>query len=258
MLVTVITPVLNGRQSIGETIASVQGQKDQSVQHIIVDGGSVDGTIELVRNFPDITLLTGLDNGIYEALNKGLRKASGVVVGTLHAGDRFDDCHVLRDVANIFKNSKDLDVLVGQVTYEMPDGPLLRKYKNVSLNNSNLKLGLMPAHTGTFVKRRLLDELNYYDSTYRIAGDFDLFRRIHQKNGVTLRLIPRTITTMSFGGSSGQTPKKLSIKNKEILRSLRAGGIDGTRPLIYLRFFFKSLEFRLNWRWCRKFFNFRS
>ncbi len=211
--ITVVTVVYNGISSIENAIKSVISQSYSNIEYVVVDGASTDGTIKLLEKYSKKGIdlwATGKDKGIYDAMNKGVKLASGEVVYFLNADDKFYSKDVLANVAKVFAEKK-VDLVFGDVLFSYPsEGEEMRVSRNFSLNE--LKNGTMPPHQGTFVKRSLLIE-NPFEITYKSSSDFDWFCRVAKK-GIASEKLNEIIAIFTSGGvSSG----KVSYKETELV-----------------------------------------
>lgn len=242
---TVITVCLNAQDTIAETLASVATQHWKNVEHVIIDGGSTDATIE--RLAPYRSSLTAVvsepDGGIYEAMNKGLSLASGDIVAFLNADDAYADRRVLSDVATLFSLAP-IDAVYGDVIYVRRDAPMkaVRHYDSSAFTPRKLAFGWMPAHPALFVRREIFLRDGFFDPNYRIAGDFEFVARIFSKPNFTFTYIPRVLTHMRSGGASAFGWRSMLTVNMEILKACRSNGINTSYAKLLTRYPRKLLE----------------
>lgn len=232
--VSIITVCLNSEVDISQTINSVLSQKYVHKEFIVIDGASTDSTIDLIKNYAeDIDhFVSEQDNGIYDALNKGIKCASGDVVGILHAGDVFYDNCVVGDVAKLFKDNKSFELISGNVVFfDFQRSKLLRKYRSNNFRPWMLRFGFMPPHTGSFIKRNVLQNLNGYRDDLRSASDFDFFVRFFGCDAFKFASFDRDIVKMKMGGMSTSGIESYQRTSNELLISCRDNNL-------YTNFFF--------------------
>jgi glycosyltransferase involved in cell wall biosynthesis len=227
---SVITAVFNGMGTIAEAVASVRGQQGVSLEHIILDGGSTDGTGTWLRGHQDhrTRLVIEADAGIYDALNKGFARASGEVVGLLHADDLFAHEQVLARIAQAFTDPA-LDAVYGDLQYVHREDPsrIVRQWQSGAFTPARLKFGWMPPHPTLFVRRAVMARLGPYDLSYRIAADYEFMLRLLTDPGYRIAYLPEVLVKMRVGGISNRSLKNLLQKSREDLRAMRAHRVGG-------------------------------
>ncbi len=239
--ISIITSVYNNREMIEGAISSVASQikNKLKVEHLVVDGGSIDGTCEVISSLManHIIFRSEKDNGIYDALNKGLRLASGEVVGILHSDDFFSDENVLADVHDLFEAGA--DVVYGDLLYvDRKNGTsIIRDWKAGFFTELDLEMGWMPPHPTFFFKRKLLKEKGYFDTNFRIAGDYEYMLRFLTDKNLRVAYCPRVLTHMRMGGISNKSLKSILKKMKE---DLTVAGKYFDMPLLTI--FFKNIR----------------
>ena len=222
--VSIITICLDSELDISHTINSVLSQQYTNMEFIVIDGASTDSTVDLIKNYAaDIDhFVSEPDNGIYDALNKGFNRAAGDVIGILHAGDVFcDDC-VVGDVAKLFTDNKSIELVSGNVLFfDFQKSKTIRKYRSNNFRPWMLRFGFMPPHTGSFIKRHVLKNLNGYRDDLRSASDFDFFVRFFGCDAFEFASFDRDIVKMKMGGMSTSGIKSYQRTSNEILISCR-------------------------------------
>ena len=171
------------------------------IENIIIDGKSNDDTIAICKQFPHISkIISETDNGIYDAFNKGLKLASGDIIGFLNSDDIFYNNNCLQMIANAF--DEETDAVFGNLDYLDYEGKVTRKWRSKSFVNGAFKKGWMPAHPTFYCKKEVYDKLGNYDSNFKIAGDFELMLRFLEKHRIKTKFINNTIIYMTSGGVS--------------------------------------------------------
>ncbi|PWG62948.1 glycosyltransferase family 2 protein [Spiribacter halobius] len=235
MKISVITATYNSAQRIDGALDSLAEQTMQNVEHVVIDGGSTDGTVRRVgsaKRVPEI-VVSEPDRGIYDALNKGLALATGDVVGFLHSDDRYADEHVLERVMAEFV-ATDCDAVYGDLEYVAhgPEARVIRYWKGRPYSPRLLRRGWMPAHPTFFMKRRLYEKLGGFDVSYRIAGDYESMLRYFLA-GIDTRYVPHVLVRMRLGGASNGSVAGVLRKMAEDYRAIRHYGVGGAVTLMY-------------------------
>lgn len=235
MKVSIITVAYNAASTIAETLQSVAGQDYTDIEHIVVDGGSTDGTLSIVQGCLSVSRFTsGPDRGIYDAMNKGNALATGDVFGILNADDLYANDQVISTVARILEQEQ-LDAVFGDVSFFRPEEPgrVVRRYRSSSFRPSRIAWGWMPAHPALFFHRRVFERLGGYRTDYRIAGDFEFIARAFHSTGLRYRYLPEVFVNMRMGGVSTGGLRNTLLLNREVLKACRENGIY-TNPLMIL------------------------
>lgn len=227
--ISVITVCFNSEQTIKRTLQSIKDQDYNNVEFIIVDGGSKDGTLKIIENsgVSVSKLISEPDNGIYDAMNKGLRVASGEIIAFLNADDQYATYSVLSQVVKTIHEQK-LDAVLGDVAFFDKNNPgrIVRRYRSDRFTPERLAWGWMPAHPALFLSRSVIQRVGYFKSEYRIAGDFDYIARAFYGGNLKYRHIPDILVHMQDGGVSTAGWRSKVLLNKEVLQSCRENGIS--------------------------------
>jgi glycosyltransferase involved in cell wall biosynthesis len=245
MKISVITVCYNSQATIERSIQSVVDQQWSEVEHIVIDGGSTDGTLEILERFrPHLTsLVSEPDKGIYDAMNKGLARASGEVVCFLNADDQYADPTVLTEVAQQMRTHK-LDALVADVGFFKAGEPtrMIRRYRSDRFSPQKLAWGWMPAHPGFFLKREVAQRVGLFKTDYRIAGDYEFVVRAFHGHKLRYRHLPRVLVNMQAGGASNNGWRAKVLLNQEVLRACRENGVSTNMAKILSKYPAKLLE----------------
>lgn len=199
-LVSVVTVCVNAAATIATTLDSVRAQTWRPLESVVVDGGSRDGTQDIVARYADITgtVVSEPDRGIYDAMNKGIDLARGEILHFLNADDSFVDEGAVAAAASIFTAEPDVDLVFGNAIYRSSDGAFLRRFKRV--NARNLLYGDL-CHQVVFVRRRVFERFGRFNLEYRINADYDWMLRVF-RGGARVRYLPRAIVYYDAGGLS--------------------------------------------------------
>jgi glycosyltransferase involved in cell wall biosynthesis len=203
----------------------MQGHAD--VEHLVIDGSSKDGTLEIVRSHsnPQIHLISEPDKGIYDAMNKGLALASGEIVGFLNSDDFYADGAVLAKIANAFQDPV-VEACYADLVYVTQDtSRVVRYWKSKPFTKGDFAKGWCPAHPTFYVRRSVIERLGYFDQSYKLAADVELMMRYLERGQVRTAYIPHLLVRMRLGGATNQSWKNIVQQNKEIFAALRKNGI---------------------------------
>lgn len=232
--ISIVTAVYNNREVVVDAIESILAQSFSNVELVLIDGGSTDGTLDALATYRDrISVLTSEpDGGIYDALNKGIRLASGDVVGFLHSDDLLADEHALKRVADAFTDPE-VDAVYGDLVYVRRGDPteVVRYWRAGEFTVDVLGSGWMPPHPTFYVRRHLYDRLGGFDVTYRIAADYDCMLRFLTK-GIRVKYLPHLLVKMRMGGASNRSIGNMLLKSREDYRALKQNRIGALRALI--------------------------
>ena len=247
MKISIITVCYNSESTIEDTIKSVINQTHDNIEYIIVDGGSNDKTIDIINSYSDKInkFISEKDNGIYDAINKGINISSGDIIGILNSDDYFFDNTIISNIVNIFKCNNNIDSLIGDINFVNNNNKITRNYKSLNWSPSLFKFGIMPPHPTFYCKRNLYHKFGLYNNTYKIAGDFDLLIRFLYVNKIRYHYYPKVMVIMRLGGISTRGIKSIITINKEILHSCLSNNIKTNYIFIYLKYFKKLFQYKL-------------
>lgn len=234
--ISVITSVFNNKETIGDAIRSVRAQSYKNIEYLVIDGASTDGTIEVIKSFQaqiDV-MQSEPDDGIYDGLNQGVRLANGDVVGFMHSDDLFANSEVLGRIAKIFSDPA-VDAVYGDLVYTKKDAAetVVRYWRSGEFSASGLLKGWMPPHPTLYVRKAVYDRLGLFDTSYRIAADYDFILRLLTTKGIQIRYIPEVLVCMRLGGASNRSLKNLLQKSLEDYRALKRNGVGGLGTLVF-------------------------
>ncbi len=249
--VTVITVVRNAVDTIERTIRSVASQSYLNVEHIIIDGASTDGTSDIIRRHAatGTKCIFESDKGLYDGMNKGIRLATGGVIGFLHADDYYAHDHILEDIALVM-GSESLDAVFGDAAFFKPEQPqrLVRRYCSARFRPERVSWGWMPAHPALYVRRELFEQIGLFQTDYRIAGDFEWVARVFRSRVVRYRYLPEVLVHMRMGGISTGGWRNTLLLNREVMRACRENSIATNWFKILSKYPAKLLEFACPFR----------
>lgn len=246
--ISLVTVTYNSGTTLRDTFQSVLAQTYKNVEYIVVDGLSKDNTMDIVREYEPqfegrMKWISEKDKGLYDAMNKGVRMATGDVVGILNSDDFFTANDVLEKVAAGF--DEQTDAVYGDLHYVHPDDlqHSVRYYSSKIFKRNLMRMGFIPAHPTFYCRRECFDKFGYYKTDYKIAADFDLLLRFVYVNRIRIKYLPMDMVTMRTGGASTNGLKSRMGGMNEHLRSLRENGVKSNRFILSLRYFYKITEY---------------
>ena len=246
--VSIITVCYNSENTINDAIKSVLSQTYPEIEYIIVDGLSTDNTINIINSFGKhiFKFISEPDQGIYDALNKGIKSANGDIIGILHSDDFFYDNSIISKVADAFTNSN-IDAIYGDVQFVDSNdiSRIVRQYSSKNFSLAKFRYGIMPAHPTFYVRREIFERFGYYKADYKIAADFEILLRFMLINNIQCKYLNFPFVRMRTGGISNRTFLSRYLLNKEVLRACRENGIKTNYFLIYSKYLIKMWEFIL-------------
>lgn len=233
MKVSLITATYNSAHTIADCLESIHRQSYRNIEHIVIDGLSKDNTLEIVENhkIPFTTVFSGKDKGIYDAMNKGLQRATGDIIGILNSDDFYADEAVIADVVKAFEDPS-IDAVYGDLVYvdSRDTSRQLRYWKSGLMKPNSFLKGWMPPHPTFFVRKKLYEQYGGFETSLKSAADYELMLRFLYRYKVKAHYIPRVLVRMRVGG----------ISNKSLLNRLRANREDrqawkmnGLKPRFY-------------------------
>lgn len=249
MKISVITIAFNAADTIEETIRSVLSQDCDSLEYILIDGGSTDGTMEIVEGYRHAfsKIVSEPDRGIYDAMNKGLALASGDLIALLNADDVYAHSSVLNSVCkSIVDNGVEACYADLEYVHRKNPAKIVRKWTSGAYNRLNFKRGWMPPHPAFFVKREVYEKYGYFNTDLKTSADYELMLRFLYRHEVAVTYLPETVVKMKVGGQSNQSIHNRIKANKEDRKAWEINGLDPGR----LTFVMKPLR-KLNQYWKR-------
>lgn len=239
MKISLITVCYNSAATIEKTILSVTAQTYANIEYIVVDGNSNDGTLSIIRNHEDkIThWISEPDKGLYDAMNKGIKMATGDLVGILNSDDTFYSDTILEEIA-AFHTANAIDASVGNIMQHQENGKVVRVYSSKYWSPEKLKIGFMPPHPSIFFKRELFEKFGLYELGFIIGADYELITRFFLKERINWNYSGITTTAMLVGGLSSSGSSSYKLITKEIQKALEMNGI-----------LFSTLKIKLRWVW---------
>lgn len=238
MLVSIITVCFNSEETIRDTIESVLSQDYPEIEYLVVDGGSTDGTMKIVREYENRIhkIISERDRGIYDAMNKGISNANGDVIGILNSDDTYIDSNSVSKLVNKLIESGSDSVYADLIVVERFNiNRALRYYDSSFFSPEKFRYGWMPAHPTFFVKKSVYDCVGRFSLDYKIASDYEMLIRILWVHKFKYAYLPEPVIRMRYGGASSAGIARNWILNKEIVVACRKHGIWTALPLLVLK-----------------------
>jgi glycosyltransferase involved in cell wall biosynthesis len=230
MKISIITVTLNSASVINHCLDSVQHQKHDDIEHIIIDGASTDGTLLLLESKREQfkVLISEPDKSIYDAMNKGIKVATGDIIGFLNSDDFYASNNVLSGVASIFKDNPFLDACYADLIYidSYDTSKNIRYWQSSKFVSGLFAKGWCPPHPTFFVRRSVYQRFGNFDLNYRIASDIELMMRFLEVQKINSRYIPELWIKMRLGGTTNKNFKNIVMQNKEVLHALKSHNLS--------------------------------
>jgi glycosyltransferase involved in cell wall biosynthesis len=217
MKISVITATYNSSATVKDTLTCIRAQDHPDIEHLIIDGGSTDNTAEIVASYPHVAKwISEKDNGLYDAMNKGIRLATGEIIGILNSDDIYVDASVLSDVARAFEDASVMTVFADlqYVHYDDLDR-IKRTWITGPLKKNSFYYGWMPPHPTFFVRKEVYQRAGVFNTDLRSAADYEIMLRILVRHGLSSYYIPRVIVKMRVGGVSNNSLRNRLRANRE-------------------------------------------
>ncbi len=234
--ISVITAVYNRADSITQAVQSVQAQSWPNVEHVVIDGASTDGTLQALQACMNAQTVwvSEPDKGIYDALNKGLARATGDVLGFMHSDDFYADNDVLQSVAAAFANPA-VDAVYGDLDYvaKADTARVIRRWRSGEYSAAKLAHGWMPPHPTLYVRRSVFERWGGFDTSFKIAADYDAILRYFGQGKIAPAYIPRVLVKMRLGGESNRSLARIWLKTQEDYTALHRNGVGGVGALAW-------------------------
>lgn len=250
MKVSIITVCYNSSEFIHSAIESVLSQSYDNIEYIVIDGKSTDGTIDVVSKYASsiASIVSDSDNGIYDAMNKGIELATGDVIGILNSDDFYPHSGVVDEVIKVFKQNEQVDLVLGNIDFVLSSdlSRSVRLYSSFNFLPWKMRFGFMPAHPGAFIKKSAYEQVGNYKLGYKIAADFDMFVRMLVVAKLPYVKLNKTLVNMRIGGISTSGLKSYVTSTKEMLRSLKENQIYSNHLMVLIRLPVKVTQLILN------------
>lgn len=249
MKISIVTVTYNSATTVRDTIESVLKQEYKDYEYLVIDGGSKDNTVDIIKEYEPkfegrMHWVTEKDKGMYDGINKGIRMATGDVVGIINSDDFYHRTDIFDVIAKSFEENKGVEAIYGDVRFVHPDNleKTVRYYSCKHWKPWRFRFGFMPAHPTFFTYKENFEKYGYYQYDYHIAADYELLIRHLYTNRVPAKYVPVDFMKMRTGGRSTNGWKANVLLNKEIVRACKENGIWTCMPLLFLKYFIKVFE----------------
>lgn len=249
MKISVITVTFNSAATVRDTIESVLCQAYVNYEYLVIDGGSKDNTVDIIKEYESkfegrMKWISEKDKGMYDGINKGIRMATGDVVGIINSDDFYHRTDIFDIINKAFEEDKTIQAVYGDVRFVHPDNldKTVRYYSSKHWKPWRFRFGFMPAHPTFFTYRENFEKYGYYQYDYHIAADYELLIRHMYTNKVPAKYLSVDFMKMRTGGRSTNGWKANVILNKEIVRACKENGIWTCMPLLFMKYFIKVFE----------------
>lgn len=248
MKISIITATYNSASTVRDTFESVLKQTYTDIEYIIVDGASKDNTVDIIKEYEPkfggrMRWISEKDNGLYDAMNKGIAMATGDVVGLLNSDDFYTSTDILSVIATTMQDSS-IDAVYGDVHFVNDNdiNKCVRYYSSAIFKRSLMRIGLMPAHPSFYCKREVYTKYGPFDTCYKIGADFESLLRYIFVNRINTKYIKRDFVTMRTGGASTEGFNSRWQIMKDHLRAMKANGVYSNFFILSLRYPYKIYE----------------
>jgi glycosyltransferase involved in cell wall biosynthesis len=249
MKISIITVCYNSASTISDTFDSVLNQRYPDIEYIVVDGNSTDETVSLIKQYEPqfngrMRWISEPDKGLYDAMNKGIRMATGDVVGIINSDDFYHRNDTIEKVALAFIENKGIQVVFGDIRFVAPDNldKTVRYYSSKKWNPNLFSFGFMPAHPTFFTYKENFEKYGYYQIDYIITADYELLIRFLYTNKLAYKYLPFDFMKMRIGGRSTESLRSRIILNQEIVRSCKENGLYTNMFILSMKYFVKIFE----------------
>jgi glycosyltransferase involved in cell wall biosynthesis len=247
MKISIITVVYNNEKTIKDAMQSVLRQTYKNIEYVIIDGKSKDNTVNLINEYKEKLgyFISEKDNGLYDAMNKGIQATTGDVIGILNSDDLYQDLDVIAAVMERFNDDPELDILYGDLVYVKSDdtSKVVRNWKSKRYYNNFFEDANVPPHPSLFVRSKVYKEAGLFDLQYKLAADYELMLRMFKKHNFKSKYLNRLIIKMRLGGATNQSFTNIVNQNKEVLKAWKNNDLQAPFYLMPLRIFKRLIQF---------------
>ena len=223
MKISIITVCYNSETTIRDTLESIKHQEYTNIEYIIIDGGSKDNTLKILYEYRGIinVLVSEQDNGLYDAMNKGIKLATGDIIGFINSDDFFSDPNALEKVTQIFKKNRNLESVYADLFYvsQHDTNKIVRRW--VTGNQRKFKYGWHPAHPTFYIKKSVYDRYGLFDLSFNLASDFEIMLRFLDKEKISTAYLKEPLVKMRLGGETNKNFKNIYRQNIECVRAFK-------------------------------------
>lgn len=234
MKISIITVSYNSEATIETTFQSVANQTYDNIEYIVVDGNSKDATHSIIKKYKDVVTkwVSERDDGLYDAMNKGIKMATGDVIGLINSDDLFCDNKAIEKVMKVFESNPTIDSVYADLFYVSQDNTdnIVRRW--VTGEQRKFKYGWHPAHPTLYIKKEVYNKYGLFDLDYKLAADFEIMLRFLEKYKISTFYLKEALVKMRLGGATNQSVENIYKQNVECIKSFRMNGIN-VNPVLY-------------------------
>ena len=252
MTVSIITACYNRKETIGHALESVLGQTYPGIEYIVVDGASSDGSTSVIEERLNqfqvpgskflVKFISEPDHGMYEAINKGIRMATGDIIALCHSDDQLYDAHTVEKVVRAFEQHPEADIVYADGIFMNEDGKAVRVWKGGQNRRWKLNCGWLPLHTTFYIKKSVFDKYGLYDESYRIAADTKMLLRLLYQERLKTAYLPEYVVRMLMGGKSTAMNRQQEMWQEDV-RVFRELGFKCPRVMKAMKRAWKPMQF---------------
>lgn len=228
LIISIITVVYNSEKTIKKTCESINSQSYKNFEHIIIDGKSNDNSLSIVNEFSHKKkIISEIDNGVYDAMNKGIKNANGDIIGFLNSDDFYANNNVLYKISNLFQNNPIIDACYSDLIYtdKKDIAKNIRIWKSNKFIPGLFSKGWCPPHPTFFVRRSVYENFGTFNLKYNISSDVELMMRFLEVNKINVCYVPEVWVKMRMGGLSNKNFKNIIKQNQEVLLAMKSNGL---------------------------------
>lgn len=235
MKVSIITATYNSSAHIADCVESVNNQTYNDIEHIIIDGASKDNTLDIIKSIPNrvVKIVSEPDKGIYDAMNKGIKAATGDLIGILNSDDFFANPDVISEIAKEFQDDASLEGVYTNLYYVNQDNPnqIIRHWVSNSFKKGSFFKGWHPPHPTLYLRKEVYEKYGLFNLDFSLSADFELMLRFFEKDKIKTKYLPITTIRMRLGGATSKNWENIKKQNIQCVEAFRVNGLKP--PLFY-------------------------
>lgn len=247
MKVSIITACFNSASTIADCIESVNNQTYEDIEHIIIDGRSTDRTLNIINTLPNrvMKIVSEHDNGIYDAMNKGLSLATGDLVAILNSDDMYYDANVIKNIVDTFLARENTQIVYGDLVYVKKHDTthVVRLWQSRTYYNQFFENGNVPPHPSLFLRSSVYKSAGLFDLSFRLAADYEFMFRIFKKFDFPSVHYPGVLVKMRYGGATNKNIRNILDQNREILKAWKVNGFKSPPAFMFVKVYKRLIQF---------------
>jgi glycosyltransferase involved in cell wall biosynthesis len=246
MKISIITPTYNSSKTISDTLNSINGQTYNNIEHIIIDGNSTDNTLEICREIsPNSIIFSETDLGIYDAMNKGIKMATGDVIAILNSDDFYFDNNVLENIYNVFSLNNSIDIIYGNLLYisQQNKEKIIRDWISEPYYYNFFEDSKVPPHPTLFIKKYIYTNVGLFNLDFHLAADYDFMFRLFKLHKFNSYHINKYIIKMRLGGATSKNLKNIIFQNYEVYKCWKRNNFKFPKSFLFKKLFNRFTQF---------------